>query len=95
MVLLLVAVGLLSIAGLMFFEIGSRSLVGKALGVLSTALGVAFGVTAASVASGLGADERTIASVGLLGCSAVMIVGAAAALRLLRKAENGQRTRRA
>jgi len=87
MMLLLLAAGMASIACLMVFGIGSRSPAGKALGMLSAAMGIALGVTAGSVTASLGADERTVASVGLLGCSLVMIAGSAAARRLLRKAD--------
>ncbi|WP_372632674.1 hypothetical protein [Cohnella sp.] len=87
MILLLFAAGLVSIACLMVFGIGSRSPEGKALGILSVALGIALGVTAGSVTASLGADEGTVVAVGLLGCSLVMIAGSVAARRLLRKAD--------
>lgn len=87
MILLLFAAGLVSVACLMVFGIGSRSSAGKALGMLSAAMGVALGVTAGSVTASLGADEGTVAAVGLLGCSLVMIAGSAAARKLLRKAD--------
>ncbi|MFC4599876.1 hypothetical protein [Cohnella hongkongensis] len=85
MILLWLAAGTASIACLMVFGIGSRSAAGKALGMLSAALGIALGVTAGSVTASLGADDRTTAAVGLLGCSLVVIAGSAAARRLLRK----------
>lgn len=86
MILLLIAAGLASIACLTVIGIGSRSSAGKALGMLSAALGIALGVTAGSVTASLGADEATVAAVGLLGCSLVMIAGSAVARRLLRRA---------
>lgn len=87
MVLLLLSAGLASLACLTTLAIGALSPVGKALGVLSAVLGIACGVTGGSVAAGLGADERTVAAVGLFCCSSLMIVGSVVARRLIRKAE--------
>jgi len=87
MILMLLAAGAASLACAMAVAVGSLSPAGKALGLLSAALGIVLGVTVGSVTASLGADERTAASVGLLACSSAMIAGCAAARKLIRKAK--------
>ncbi|MFC5404429.1 hypothetical protein [Cohnella soli] len=66
---------------------GAASATGKSIAVAAAALGVVLGMTAGTVAAGIGAGAITAVSVALIGGSTLVIAISAAASKRIAKAE--------